>query len=75
MRYNLVVLEVETDEEPENIYYVSYKTKKRNAIPLVDTTSGVKRITDVSNHVVKIYVDLDDFEDSKYAYVAGIEKL
>jgi len=64
-----------TDIEPQNKFYISFKIKKRNVIPLVNTTNGAKRIIELSNKAKKIYEDLKNYKDTKYAYIEEIEKI
>ena len=56
-------------------FYISFETKKRNTVPLVQTSEGSKRISDVSNIARDKYLELKEFKDSKYAYVKKIKKL
>lgn len=63
------------DEEPTDSFYVSLTVKNRNVIPLVDTEEGPKRITEASEKARRIYKDLDDYKDSKYAYVKEIKSI
>ncbi len=62
------------DKEPQG-FYISFETKKRNAIPLVSTTEGDKRITCVSDFAKDKYENLKKFKDKKYAYVEEIKEL
>ena len=39
---------IRTDNEPNNSFYVSLETKKRNTIPLIHTASGDKRIIEIT---------------------------
>ena len=61
--------------EPKKHFYISFETKKRNTIPLVKEKDKNKRINEVSNEAEKIYNNLKDFKDFKYAYIDKIEKL
>lgn len=64
-----------TEEEPIVIFWVSFKAKLRNTIPLVNTDKGPKRINEVSDIARKIYGEIEDFKDSKYAYVKSIKSV
>lgn len=66
---------IKTDKTPTGKFYISFETKKRNTIPLVNTTNNAKRITEVSNKAKKIYKDLENYKDTKYAYIDEIEKI
>lgn len=66
---------VETEEEPQNTFYISFETKKRNAIPLVQTKDGVKRITESSKKAEKKYNDLKEYKAKKYAYIKDLIEL
>lgn len=63
-----------TDELPNN-FYISFETKKRNAIPLVNTAAGAKRIAEIDEKSKEIYEDIFSYHDTKYAYVVEIEKI
>ena len=60
---------IKTDNEPNNRFYISFETKKRNTIPLVHTEIGDKRIIEISNVALNIYNELKQYKDSTYAYV------
>ena len=64
-----------TDILPENNFYISFNTKKRNTIPLVKTKDGVARINTVSEYANKIYQEYERFIAPKYAYVKELKKL
>lgn len=64
-----------TEEEPNNTFYVSLNVKLRNTIPLVETPEGARRITEVSDKARRLYQNLDDYHDSKYAYVKTIRTI
>ena len=66
---------IKTEEKPNNYFYISFDTKKRNTIPLLSTPNGIKRIIDTSNKSKKIYDDLKLYKDSKYAYAETITNL
>lgn len=63
------------ENSPKENFYVSFATKKRNVIPLVHTIEGDKRITEVSNYAKQTYKNIEEYEDSKYAYVKTIKKI
>lgn len=64
---------IRTDKEPNNRFYISFETKKRNALPLVHTADGDKRIIEVSNTAKNIYEELEKYKDSTYAYIKKIK--
>lgn len=74
-KFNNAKMLVRTEIKPHNVFYISYKTKKRNTIPLVKSANGVKRLNEVSPKAQKIYEELDDYTDSNYAYVKEIDTL
>ncbi len=63
-----------TDTEPKQ-FYISFATKKRNAIPLVKTPNSTKRISEVSKESKEKYQKLSEFKDSKYAYIKEIKEI
>lgn len=65
---------VKVDKVPKK-FYISFETKKRNTIPLVHTSTGDKRIINVSNIAKRKYEELEEYKDSKYAYIEEIEQL
>lgn len=66
---------VRTDKEPNNRFYISFETKKRNTIPLVHAVGGDKRVIEVSNGTQNVYDELKQYKDSNYAYVEKIHNL
>lgn len=64
-----------TDKKPNNKFYISFETKKRNTFPLVHTADGDKRIIEVSNNARNIYDKLKQYKESTYAYVEAIKNL
>ncbi len=64
-----------TEEKPINKFYISFETKKRNTIPLINTPNGAQRIIEISNAVKNKYQKLQEYQDYKYAYVEDIDKL
>lgn len=66
---------VRTDKKPNDVFYISFETKKRNTIPLVRTSDGYKRIIDVSHYAQEMYNNLKQYKDSVYAYVEEIKSL
>lgn len=74
-KFNKASILIKTDILPENNFYISFETKKRNTIPLVYTTLGNKRIDLLSNKVRESYEDLKLYKDTKYAYIKEIENL
>lgn len=61
-------------EQPDN-FYISFNTKKRNTIPLVNTSDSIARIINVSNYSRKIYSELENYQDTEFAYVKTIKRL
>lgn len=74
-KFNQASSLIRTDKEPNNRFYISFETKKRNTIPLIYTASGCKRIIEVSDFSKNIYDKLKQYKDSTYAYVDEIEEL
>ena len=66
---------VRSDIKPENRFYISFKTKKRNVIPLVSTASGPRRIAEISKTAKRYYDEIEKYEDALYAYVEEIVNL
>ena len=66
---------VQSEIEPSGVFYISFDTKKRNAIPLIQTPYGSRRITEVSDKALEKYNELREYKDSKYAYVKKIRKI
>ena len=62
-------------EEPPNGFYISFDTKKRTTVPLVISSNRVDRIVNVSEEAKKIYSELENFQDTKFAYVRSLKKL
>ena len=60
-----------SDSVVENTFYISFSTKKRNVIPLL----GNDRIDKVNSVAKRIYLDLDNYCDCKFAYIEGINKI
>ena len=65
---------VRSNVEPDN-FYVSLDVKKRNTIPLVQCSGSIKRINEVSEYAKKIYDDLEQYHDTKYAYIKEIKRV
>lgn len=65
---------ISTEIKPNN-FYISFDTKKRNTIPLVETSIGNKRIIDVSKYSKIKYNNLKNYKDIKYAYVEKINEI
>lgn len=66
---------IRTDKKPNNRFYISFETKKRNTIPLVHTDNCDKRITEISSTAQNIYEKLKQYKDSTYAYAEEIKSL
>ena len=65
----------ECDEKPDCDFYISFDTKKRNAIPLVRTLNATKRIDQLSHYSKKIFDELYRYHSKKYAFINNIDKL
>jgi len=63
-----------TNEKP-NYFYASSETKKRNVIPLIKIENKFIRINEVSNKAKQIYLELSNYQDSKYAYIENIKEI
>ncbi len=74
-KFNEASVLLGTDDEPKNRFYVSFETKKRNTIPLVCTSAGDKRISEMSSLAENKYLELKEYKDRKYAYVEDIHEL
>lgn len=63
-----------SDTEPKNSYFISFDTKKRNAIPLIklENENESKRIDTVSEYAQKLYSQLKTEKDTKYGYIGNI---
>lgn len=66
---------VREEEKPNDMFCISFDTKKRNTIPLIETDIGNRRIIDVSDNAKKSYEYLSEYKDSKYAYLPNIEEI
>lgn len=64
-----------TEDEPEDNFYISFSTKKRNTIPLVKTENGSARIDEVSEYANNIYQEYERFIAPKFAYVKELKKI
>ena len=70
MKEVLHVEKLEDLPEPaENYFIVDIKVKQRYINPLVKTTSGAKRISEVNLETSKIIKDFLSFQDTKYGAV------
>lgn len=58
-----------------NQFCVFQDVKKRNTIPLVKCDNKVFRVNEVSDYAKRIYEELDNYQDSKYAYVKKIRNI
>lgn len=65
---------VRTNIKPNN-FYISFDTKKRKAIPLIKTSNGNKQITDIQNNSKDVYLNLENFHDTNFAYIDTIVTL
>lgn len=66
---------IRSETLPDDVFSISFDTKKRNTIPLIQTTVGAKRIIEVCDDALAKYNELNDYQDSKYAYVKKIRKV
>ena len=73
-KFNQATLLNRTEKEPSN-FYISFNTKKRNTIPIVKTPDGNKRINNISQKSNNIYLTLEKYHDTKYAYIESIDKI
>lgn len=71
-KFNETSTLIRTDKEPNNRFYISFETKKRNTIPLIHTVDGDKRIIEVSIAAKNTYDELKRYKDSTYAYIEEI---
>ena len=71
-KFNKASIINRTNTIPKNRFYISFETKRRNTIPLISTTNGNKRISEVSNIAKNIYDELKQYKDSTYSYVEEI---
>lgn len=74
-KFNNLTHLVCTNIEPKNRFYISLESKKRNTIPLVKIYNQYQRINEISKRAAKIYIGLEDFNDSKYAYAKEIKEI
>ena len=63
-----------TEKQP-NGFYISFCTKKRNTIPLVISSNKINRIIKISEKAKRIYSELEDYRDTKFAYVKSLKKV
>ena len=63
---------ISSDTKPEYEYSVQIDVKKRNVIPLININGCVARINEVSDKARKIYQEIENYQDKKYAYVRGL---
>lgn len=64
---------ISSDIKPTDTYSVSVNVKRRNVIPLVKSAYGVKRIDEQIEEAQKIYQEIQDCHDKKYAYIRGLK--
>lgn len=65
---------IRTDDLPDN-FYASFKTKKRNVIPLVLNNDIIDRIVNVSQEIRYLYEDFENYRDTNYAYLKRIKNI
>ena len=63
-----------SDTEPKDSYFISFDTKRRNAIPLIQLENESKRIDTVSEYAQNLYNKLTIEKDTKYGYIGNINK-
>lgn len=63
-----------TEKQPDG-FYIFFDTKKRTTVPLVISSNHVDRIVNVSEEAKKIYSELENYQDTKFAYVRSLKKL
>lgn len=61
-----------TNIKPKDVYYVSIETKKRYVIPLCNDKNIVARLDKVSDSTNELLINYNNFKDSKYSYIEGI---
>ena len=64
-----------SNSKPQGKFFVSFETKKRNSIPLVQTEIGCSRIDLISDYGKNLYSKISTEKDSRYAYVEEIENI
>lgn len=64
---------ISSDIKPVDVYNVSIDVKKRNVIPLVNLDGNIARINEVSDEARRIYQEIADYHDKKYAYIRGLK--
>lgn len=64
---------ISSDIKPVDVYSVSIDVKKRNVIPLVNLDGNIARINEVSEEARRIYQEIADYHDKKYAYIRGLK--
>ena len=72
--FNEASVLVKSNSKPNN-FYISFETKKRNVIPLVSGSNGIKRINEVSSVAKYKYEEFFNYHDAKYAYIKDIIEL
>lgn len=64
---------ISSDIKPVDVYSVSIDVKKRNVIPLVSINGNAMRINEINADARRIYEEIDEYHDKKYAYVRGLK--
>ena len=64
-----------SDLKPKKNFYISFETKKRNTIPLVQIKNNCVRIDSISKNSKNLYSRLNKEKDTKYAYIEEIENI
>lgn len=64
---------IRTDTLPNDVFYISFETKKRNTIPLVIEANRTQRINAISEYAYKKYSSLK--KDTKYAYIKELKSI
>ncbi|MCI8394854.1 MAG: hypothetical protein HFH86_05200 [Bacilli bacterium] len=74
-KFNNSNLLIRLEEKPLDTFYISFDTKKRNTVPLVKYFAEAKRILDCSSKAQDFYDRLEQYTDSKFAYILDIKEL
>lgn len=63
---------IRSDIQPNNVYHVSISAKKRYVNPLCKNNNKINRLDEISSNCKTLLDKYMNFEDSKYAYINGI---
>ena len=64
-----------SESEPQGKFYISFETKKRNTMPLIQTKDGCMRIDGASEYAKNLYNKISTEKDTKYAFIDGIKMI